>query len=90
MQAWGLIVLLVSKAAGHSSEIPDMEQDKSAGVLHRYKNIDYISVVKNISKRQLCQSLYILLFYLLLLTMYFIRTQYTYIHRHPMYVYVCI
>lgn len=34
MQAWGLIVLLISKAAGHSSEIPDMEQDKSAGVLH--------------------------------------------------------
>ncbi|KAG6463021.1 hypothetical protein O3G_MSEX013605, partial [Manduca sexta] len=34
MQAWGLIVLLVSKAAGHSAEIPDMEQDKAAGVLH--------------------------------------------------------
>ncbi|CAG9858474.1 unnamed protein product [Phyllotreta striolata] len=34
MQAWGLIVLLVSKAAGHSPDIPDMEQDKSAGVLH--------------------------------------------------------
>lgn len=34
MQAWGLIVLLVSKAAGHSPEIPDMEQDKAAGVLH--------------------------------------------------------
>ncbi|GBP10290.1 Decaprenyl-diphosphate synthase subunit 2 [Eumeta japonica] len=34
MQAWGLIVLLISKAAGHSPEIPDMEQDKSAGVLH--------------------------------------------------------
>lgn len=34
MQAWGLIVLLVSKAAGHSPNIPDMEQDKAAGVLH--------------------------------------------------------
>ncbi|XP_050093842.1 all trans-polyprenyl-diphosphate synthase PDSS2-like [Anopheles aquasalis] len=33
-QAWGLIVLLVSKAAGHTMAIPDMEQDKSAGVLH--------------------------------------------------------
>ncbi|XP_065082695.1 all trans-polyprenyl-diphosphate synthase PDSS2-like [Ochlerotatus camptorhynchus] len=33
-QAWGLIVLLVSKAAGHADSIPDMEQDKSAGVLH--------------------------------------------------------
>lgn len=34
MQAWGLIVLLVSKAAGHSPDVPEMEQDKSAGVLH--------------------------------------------------------
>ncbi|XP_060518741.1 all trans-polyprenyl-diphosphate synthase PDSS2-like [Cylas formicarius] len=34
MQAWGLIVLLVSKAAGHAADIPDMEQDKAAGVLH--------------------------------------------------------
>lgn len=34
MQAWGLIVLLISKAAGHSTDIPDMEQDKAAGVLH--------------------------------------------------------
>lgn len=34
MQAWGLIVLLVSKAAGHASAIQDAEQDKSAGVLH--------------------------------------------------------
>lgn len=34
MQAWGLIVLLFSKAAGHSSDIPEVELDKSAGVLH--------------------------------------------------------
>ncbi|CAH0556612.1 unnamed protein product [Brassicogethes aeneus] len=34
MQAWGLIVLLVSKAAGHSADTPDLEQDKAAGVLH--------------------------------------------------------
>lgn len=34
MQAWGLIVLLISKAAGHAPSIPDLEQDKSAGVLH--------------------------------------------------------
>ncbi|XP_055535652.1 all trans-polyprenyl-diphosphate synthase PDSS2 [Wyeomyia smithii] len=34
MQAWGLIVLLVSKAAGHAASVPDLEQDKSAGVLH--------------------------------------------------------
>lgn len=34
MQAWGLIVLLVSKASGHSPDIPDLEQDKAAGVLY--------------------------------------------------------
>ena len=34
MQAWGLIVLLISKAAGHTQDITDMEQDKAAGVLH--------------------------------------------------------
>ncbi|XP_055535653.1 all trans-polyprenyl-diphosphate synthase PDSS2-like [Wyeomyia smithii] len=33
-RAWGLIVLLISKAAGHAPSIPEMEQDKSAGVLH--------------------------------------------------------
>ncbi|XP_012261257.1 all trans-polyprenyl-diphosphate synthase PDSS2 [Athalia rosae] len=33
MQAWGLIVLLISKAAGHLS-VDDMEEDKAAGVLH--------------------------------------------------------
>jgi len=39
MQAWGLIVLLISKAAGHSAETPDMEQDKSAGVLHSQRGL---------------------------------------------------
>ncbi|KAG7199253.1 hypothetical protein KM043_018119 [Ampulex compressa] len=33
MQAWGLIVLLISKAAGHRN-VDDMEEDKAAGVLH--------------------------------------------------------
>lgn len=33
-QAFGLIVLLISKAAGHADHIPDLEEDKSAGVLH--------------------------------------------------------
>lgn len=33
MQAWGLIVLLISKAAGHLT-VDEMEEDKSAGVLH--------------------------------------------------------
>lgn len=35
MQAWGLIVLLISKAAGHLG-VDDIEEDKAAGVLHRY------------------------------------------------------
>lgn len=33
MQAWGLIVLLMSKAAGHAADIPEIEQDKTTGVL---------------------------------------------------------
>ncbi|GLH06334.1 Decaprenyl-diphosphate synthase subunit 2 [Gryllus bimaculatus] len=33
MQAWGLIVLLISKAAGHNN-VQEMEEDKAAGVLH--------------------------------------------------------
>ncbi|XP_033326045.1 decaprenyl diphosphate synthase subunit 2 [Megalopta genalis] len=33
MQAWGLIVLLISKAAGHLN-VDNMEEDKAAGVLH--------------------------------------------------------
>lgn len=35
MQAWGLIVLLISKAAGHLN-VDEMEEDKAAGVLHRW------------------------------------------------------
>ena len=35
MQAWGLIVLLLSKAAGHHN-VSEMEEDKAAGVLHRH------------------------------------------------------
>lgn len=43
MQAWGLIVLLVSKAAGHSPNIPDLEQDKAAGVLHSQRALAEIT-----------------------------------------------
>lgn len=39
MQAWGLIVLLISKAAGHLN-VDEMEEDKSAGVLHRYTSLN--------------------------------------------------
>lgn len=42
MQAWGLIVLLISKAAGHLN-VDEMEEDKAAGVLHRltYKSFTW-------------------------------------------------
>lgn len=49
MQAWGLIVLLVSKAAGHSPSISDMEQDKSAGVLHTQRGLAEITEMIRIS-----------------------------------------
>jgi hypothetical protein len=40
-QAWGLIVLLLSKAAGHNKLVDGIELDKSVGILHRYF---YISI----------------------------------------------
>lgn len=49
MQAWGLIVLLVSKAAGHAPTVPDMEQDKSAGVLHSQRGLAEITEMIRIS-----------------------------------------
>lgn len=49
MQAWGLIVLLVSKTAGHAPHIPDMEQDKSAGVLHSQRALAEVTEMIRIS-----------------------------------------
>lgn len=49
MQAWGLIVLLVSKAAGHAPSIPDVEQDKSAGVLHSQRALAEVTEMIRIS-----------------------------------------
>lgn len=49
MQAWGLIVLLVSKASGHTDSIPDMEQDKSAGVLHSQRALAEVTEMIRIS-----------------------------------------
>ncbi|EAA11709.4 AGAP006015-PA [Anopheles gambiae str. PEST] len=43
MQAWGLIVLLVSKAVGHAPTVPDLEQDKSAGVLQSQRGLAEIT-----------------------------------------------
>ncbi|XP_075160510.1 decaprenyl diphosphate synthase subunit 2 [Haematobia irritans] len=49
MQAWGLIVLLISKAAGHAPSVPDMEQDKSAGVLHSQRALVEVTEMIRIS-----------------------------------------
>lgn len=49
MQAWGLIVLLVSKAAGHAPSVPDVEQDKSAGVLHSQRALAEVTEMIRIS-----------------------------------------
>ncbi|CAD7004102.1 unnamed protein product [Ceratitis capitata] len=49
MQAWGLIVLLISKAAGHAPSVPDMEQDKSAGVLHSQRALAEVTEMIRIS-----------------------------------------
>ena len=45
MQTRGLIVLLISKAAGHLN-VQDLEQDKPAGVSHRYVEV-YINFSLN-------------------------------------------
>lgn len=49
MQAWGLIVLLISKAAGHDASIPDLEQDKSAGVLNSQRALAEVTEMIRIS-----------------------------------------
>lgn len=49
MQAWGLIVLLISKAAGHAPHIPIIEQDNSAGVLHSQRALAEIIEMIRIS-----------------------------------------
>lgn len=49
MQAWGLIVLLVSKAVGHSPSVPESEQDQSAGVLHTQRGLAEIAEMIRIS-----------------------------------------
>ncbi|XP_059216138.1 all trans-polyprenyl-diphosphate synthase PDSS2 [Stomoxys calcitrans] len=48
-QAWSLIVLLISKAAGHAPSVPDMEQDKSAGVLHSQRVLVEVTEMIRIS-----------------------------------------
>lgn len=62
MQAWGLIVLLISKAAGHLN-VDDMEEDKAAGVLHRY--VSDVQIAPFASKHRFRQFLNINLLILL-------------------------
>lgn len=50
MQAWGLIVLLISKAAGHCSSVPEMEEDKSAGLLHSQRGLAEVTEMIRISQ----------------------------------------
>ncbi|XP_031622308.1 decaprenyl-diphosphate synthase subunit 2 isoform X2 [Contarinia nasturtii] len=49
MQAWGLIVLLISKAAGQAPGIPETEHDKSAGVLHSQRALAEVCEMIRIS-----------------------------------------
>lgn len=49
MQAWGLIVLLLSKAAGYASTIPEMEQDQSVGILHSQRALAEVTEMIRIS-----------------------------------------
>lgn len=49
MQAWGLIVLLISKAAGYASTIPEMEQDQSFGILHSQRALAEVTEMIRIS-----------------------------------------
>lgn len=49
MQPWGLIVLLLSKAAGYSDAVPESEQDTSAGVLHTQRGLAEIAEIIRIS-----------------------------------------
>lgn len=49
MQAWGLIVLLISKAAGQAAGIPETEHDKSAGVLHSQRALAEVCEMIRIS-----------------------------------------
>lgn len=62
-QAWGLIVLLISKAAGHAPNIPDMEQDKSAGVLHSQRGLVEVTEMIRISHLVHTVSTYYLFYF---------------------------
>lgn len=43
MQPWGLIVLLLSKAAGQVPSVDEVEQNKTEGVLHTQRGLAEIA-----------------------------------------------
>lgn len=50
MQAWGLVVLLLSRTAGYSTtNIPEMEQDKSCGVLFSQRALAEVTEMIRVS-----------------------------------------
>lgn len=49
LQAWGLIVLLMSKSAGQSPTIPDVESEKTAGILHSQRALAEVTEMIRIS-----------------------------------------
>lgn len=49
MQAWRLIVLLISNAAGQAPNIPEMEHDRSAGVLRSQQTLAEVCELIRIS-----------------------------------------
>lgn len=49
VQAWGLIVMLISKAAGHATTIPAIERDNRAGVLHSQRSLAEITEMIRVS-----------------------------------------
>lgn len=49
VQTWGLVVMLLSKAAGHSPTVPEAEKDKDSGVLHTQRALAEITEMIRIS-----------------------------------------
>lgn len=43
IQVWGLLILLLSKAAGHNHGINDADVDRSTGILHSQRGLSEIT-----------------------------------------------
>lgn len=47
MQSWGLLMLLVSKAFGHSESLTDAEREQSDGILHTQRLVaEVIEIIR--------------------------------------------